>query len=357
MALFGFTKLRERVIGSNVKFDDLELIESKGEDSEDDDADDAVAAAGHQGGEEKLKRKSFLFRRSKKEKTIKVAPSVRKEEIFNIDKENKNFVNIMPGGNVNSDTSSSKRNGVLQSATNQIKSECVQGKSEAEAPPPPPAVAVAGPPPAPAVDQSQPAAKHQFTSNRASAQPSVLAGNPIIQESTSHSVNAPPSTESATDKRFSTSRLGAGASSKSASSSSKSNDSARFDREDDAEENDADHMDTELSGMDLTDFVFSKARHNHSVAVFDALSNGFEINARDINGNTILHICSQNNRRKLASALMQQYPSCELNAKNLKACTPLDYSDKYGFHNLSNWLSMQGALHGIESSQFTSKMR
>ncbi|KAJ1428047.1 hypothetical protein B484DRAFT_450061 [Ochromonadaceae sp. CCMP2298] len=338
MALF--TKLRERVIGSSVKFDDLEVIAPKEEDSEDSEAED-------------VKPKGvFLFRRSRKEKVVMVAP--RKEEevaprLSNIYPPGKeNFVNILPG-NVNSDPTLSKKSVTSQIAS-ELRSEIRSEVTVAEAPP------LVGQWEQPAVVKDQ-LSSNQFSSNRASAQPTAQPTHPTQgPASPSATSTRAPSTVSAqsasasdnrdsrdsSDNRFSTSRV-AGAGSKSASSSSKSI------REDDHEESEAE-AEAELTGRDLVDFVFSKARHNHSQAVFHALHSGFDINSRDANGNTLLHICCQNNRRKLLATLMEQH-ACDLNAKNSKALTALDFSDKYGFCKMSQFLASQGAVHG---SQFTS---
>jgi hypothetical protein len=103
--------------------------------------------------------------------------------------------------------------------------------------------------------------------------------------------------------------------------------------------------------------VFSKARHNRAEAVVAAVHQGFDVNSVDSYGNTILHVCAQNNHRKLASILVQRFPSINLNAENLKGLTPLDYADKYGFHKVASWLVSAGAVNGAQAAHAASRMR
>lgn len=97
---------------------------------------------------------------------------------------------------------------------------------------------------------------------------------------------------------------------------------------------------------DIIEQVFSKVRHNRIEAVIEELRLGFSVNDKDKNGNTILHICAQNNHRKLANHILNRYPNCEINAKNSKGYTALDYSEKYGFVKQSQWLILCGAARG-----------
>ena len=102
----------------------------------------------------------------------------------------------------------------------------------------------------------------------------------------------------------------------------------------------------DVLAADLIETIFSKVRHNRTEAVISAIDQGFNVNSVDTYGNTILHVCAQNNLRKLASTLLQRYPQIQLNTENLKGLTALDYADKYGFEKVSTWLIGVGAEHG-----------
>ena len=74
----------------------------------------------------------------------------------------------------------------------------------------------------------------------------------------------------------------------------------------------------------MRDFLFSKVRHNH-VDVVDKCIAGRRHNmqALDEKGNTVLHICAQNNLKKMASLLMRDagFQDDEwLNLRNAKVC-------------------------------------
>jgi len=113
----------------------------------------------------------------------------------------------------------------------------------------------------------------------------------------------------------------------------------------------------ELSKQDRIDMVFSKARHNHADEVILAIQNGFNANTRDVNGNTIMHICAQNNRKKLAATLLQKFPQCNIRAENLKNLTPLDYAEKYGFASMVTWLKEVSAQDEAQTARNVSKFR
>jgi hypothetical protein len=90
--------------------------------------------------------------------------------------------------------------------------------------------------------------------------------------------------------------------------------------------------------------VFSKARHNHLEFVVEKITKEkFNSNQRDEYGNTLLHICAQNNHRKLAALILKHAPQTNVNAKNFKSLTPLDYCEKYGFMKMYDWLIEFGA--------------
>lgn len=99
--------------------------------------------------------------------------------------------------------------------------------------------------------------------------------------------------------------------------------------------------------MEYISTMFSKARHFRNEFVLEAVTSGLlDINERDIDGNALLHICAQNNNRKLASMLLKAELNADINLRNNKALTPLDYCDKYGFVKMRDWLVSKGARHG-----------
>jgi hypothetical protein len=123
-----------------------------------------------------------------------------------------------------------------------------------------------------------------------------------------------------------------------------------------AHQNESDISIDSTTEQDKIELVFSKARHNHMDAVLEALQTGFNINTVDSYGNTLMHVCAQNNHRKLASALLQNFPTCNINKNNLKSLTPLDYAEKYGFQKMSSWLKGVGGIQGPTSTaQFSSQ--
>mmetsp|Transcript_12287 Transcript_12287/g.18619 ORF Transcript_12287/g.18619 Transcript_12287/m.18619 type:complete len:312 (+) Transcript_12287:43-978(+) len=103
------------------------------------------------------------------------------------------------------------------------------------------------------------------------------------------------------------------------------------------------HRDLE-SEMEI-ERVFSKVRHNRFKVVEEALREGFDPHSVDNNGNSLLHICAQNNLSKMAN-LCLQYGS-DVNAYNKKGLTPLDYCDNYNFDKMADWLVTMGAENGF----------
>lgn len=95
-----------------------------------------------------------------------------------------------------------------------------------------------------------------------------------------------------------------------------------------------------------TDIVYSKARHDRADFVLDALQDDFDVNTRDRYGNTIFHICAQNNHKKLASTILKNFPQSQVSRPNKKGLTPLDYAEKYGFTVMAAWLRGKGARTG-----------
>ena len=99
------------------------------------------------------------------------------------------------------------------------------------------------------------------------------------------------------------------------------------------------------------DMLFSKVRHNHYDLVKSILENktanneDFNKICVDSNGNTLLHICCQNNLKKMAILIIQS--GVFVNKKNKKGLTALDYCDMYKFHALGDCIIEHGGDTGI----------
>lgn len=89
------------------------------------------------------------------------------------------------------------------------------------------------------------------------------------------------------------------------------------------------------------DEVFSKIRHDHLEEVATILADGYDANVIDRNGNNMLHICTQNNRMKMAILVIGH--GCPINHCNNKGMSPLDYCQMYQFSHLAQWLEGKGA--------------
>jgi len=161
------------------------------------------------------------------------------------------------------------------------------------------------------------------------------------------------------DERFMTSRfattLSGTISTTSATSETVSN---NYENDDTAIHKDG-YDDGNDDGIDATEsyieVLFSRVRHNHIQYVLHALEQGFDINAVDQNGNSIVHICAQNNHRKLMHAIISKHPWVDINRRNKKHCTALDYCEKYGFLKMYDWLVVEGAFHGRELATIAPK--
>ena len=92
------------------------------------------------------------------------------------------------------------------------------------------------------------------------------------------------------------------------------------------------------------DVIFSRVRHNRFEYVKRALEEGMSPRVVDDRGNTLLHICSQNNLRKMATMVIRA--GCPLSQRNKKGFTPLDYCVKYSFYDMGDWLTSLGAVRG-----------
>jgi hypothetical protein len=110
--------------------------------------------------------------------------------------------------------------------------------------------------------------------------------------------------------------------------------------------------------------VFSKARHNHMDYILQKITQEqFNTNAKDEYGNTLLHICAQNNHRKLAQLILKHSSNTNIYTKNHKGFTALDYCEKYGFLKMYDWLqecgeaARQGERTGKENDHNTNNNR
>lgn len=98
--------------------------------------------------------------------------------------------------------------------------------------------------------------------------------------------------------------------------------------------------------------VFSKVRHNHIDTISEYLKKKqITCFMRDkTHGNTILHICAQNNHKKMMMMIINSGNTSEtktvLNFLNKKGMTPLDYAYHYKFYGLASQLESLGALPG-----------
>jgi ankyrin repeat protein len=106
--------------------------------------------------------------------------------------------------------------------------------------------------------------------------------------------------------------------------------------------------------QDDLEMIFSKVRHNRIDYIEQIMQEeSFSALRTDRNGNTMLHVCAQNNNRKIASLLLDsaKHVRSNINAVNLKGLTSLDYAEKYGFEKLAIYLVGKGAHKGNQTSQ------
>mmetsp|Transcript_36368 Transcript_36368/g.67735 ORF Transcript_36368/g.67735 Transcript_36368/m.67735 type:complete len:476 (+) Transcript_36368:94-1521(+) len=90
--------------------------------------------------------------------------------------------------------------------------------------------------------------------------------------------------------------------------------------------------------------LFSKVRHNRIGDVKAILDRGVNPRTKDSNGNSLLHICAQNNLKKMASLVLEF--GADINAENKKGITALDYCDNYHFDKLGDWFVQNGGDNG-----------
>merc|ERR1712167_92816 len=99
-------------------------------------------------------------------------------------------------------------------------------------------------------------------------------------------------------------------------------------------------MGTSLSTEMEIENLFSKVRHNRIEDVKHILVCGTDVGIKDTNGNSLLHICAQNNLKRMASLVLGY--GANINAENKKGITALDYCDNYHFDKLGDWFVQNG---------------
>jgi hypothetical protein len=109
----------------------------------------------------------------------------------------------------------------------------------------------------------------------------------------------------------------------------------------------------DLARQMAVESLFSKVRHNRMKNVEAAFQEGCDPYAMDSNGNTLLHICAQNNLSKMANLCIHY--GCDINAFNKKGRTPLDYCDTYNFTTMGDWLVTLGAENGVYDISYNHK--
>jgi hypothetical protein len=77
-----------------------------------------------------------------------------------------------------------------------------------------------------------------------------------------------------------------------------------------------------LTEQDVED-VFSYARHGRTDDIEDLLDRGLPVDVRDVFGNTLLTIASQNGNKRVAKLVLRR--GANINARNHKGNTPLHY--------------------------------
>jgi len=108
-----------------------------------------------------------------------------------------------------------------------------------------------------------------------------------------------------------------------------------------------------LNSVEEIESLFSKIRHGRTGAVKDTLADGFNPNAVDEMGNTMLHVCCQNNLRKMAGVAIAS--GCPVNEVNNKGLTPLDYCHQFNFDELGDWIASSHGALPFASGKFTSQ--
>ncbi len=96
-----------------------------------------------------------------------------------------------------------------------------------------------------------------------------------------------------------------------------------------------------------TEQAFSFCRHNRNKELAEMLENGFDPDRKDANGNSLLIVAAQNNLKRAAKLLISH--GADLDATNSRGQTALHYAFKYGFLDLFEHLSSEGASQTIQN--------
>eukprot|EP00586_Coscinodiscus_wailesii_P006174 CAMPEP_0172479832 /NCGR_PEP_ID=MMETSP1066-20121228/4655_1 /TAXON_ID=671091 /ORGANISM="Coscinodiscus wailesii, Strain CCMP2513" /LENGTH=443 /DNA_ID=CAMNT_0013240635 /DNA_START=192 /DNA_END=1523 /DNA_ORIENTATION=+ len=114
-----------------------------------------------------------------------------------------------------------------------------------------------------------------------------------------------------------------------------------------AEENDADAI-RRKNGLPDPETVFSQARHGRLKRLQESLDDGFETDAEDEKGNTVLCVACQNSHFKMVDFLLRR--GANVNHANANGNTPLHYALAYdGTGRLAEFLIERGADDNVEN--------
>jgi len=95
--------------------------------------------------------------------------------------------------------------------------------------------------------------------------------------------------------------------------------------------------------------LLSAARHGRTEEVRALLeARGVSVDARDVHGNSCLHVACQNGHRKVAKLALRA--GANPDAQNLKGNTPAHYCFAYGFDELGEYLVAKGASEHVRNA-------
>lgn len=95
-------------------------------------------------------------------------------------------------------------------------------------------------------------------------------------------------------------------------------------------------------GMRKVANAFSLARHGHAEALDELLLDGFDVNSRDNQGNTILCIAAQNGNKRILKIALRH--GADINSINFKGNSALHFSYRYGTaKSIGEYLLKKGA--------------
>ena len=112
------------------------------------------------------------------------------------------------------------------------------------------------------------------------------------------------------------------------------------------------HVDPTVSSSSTTvdHQIFSKVRNNRHAEVEQLLKQpGFDANVTDKNGNTLLHVAAQNNRKRIAKAAVRA--GTNLDSQNNKGNTAMHFAHAYGYDDVADYLVRKGASPTIVNEE------